>query len=83
MQKIVFSCEIRELSCIIGNLFVELEPPCDKSIDDFLVIAGTTFSGNAGVLIIGDNEYTFFGEPNDIKTIRSNKCLKGCNNGRK
>lgn len=83
MEKTIFSCTVKELSCIIGNLFIELEPPCENNPDDFLVICGTTFSGNAGVLMIGKNDYTFFGEPNDIETIRSNKCLKGCENGRK
>lgn len=24
-----YACPRRELSCIVGNLFVELEPPCD------------------------------------------------------
>lgn len=28
MEHIEFSCPPGELSCIIGNLFVSLEPPC-------------------------------------------------------
>lgn len=83
MQKTTFSCPVRELSCIIGNLFAELEPPCESNSDEHLVIRGTTFSGNAGILMLCESYFTFCGEPTDIETIRSSKCLKGCNNGGK
>ena len=48
MQEVVFSRPPNELSCIIGNLFTEVEPPCDllcnlgRSTD--LVICGVTHS---------------------------------------
>lgn len=83
MEKTIFSCPVGELSCIIGNLFVELEPPCESNKCDDLIICGTTFSGNRGSLLIGKNICTFFGEPNDIEIIRNNRCLKECKYGRK
>ena len=40
-----YACPRRELSCIVGNLFVELEPPCDHcAAGDSLTICGTTYA---------------------------------------
>lgn len=39
MAKVEFSRPTREVSCIAGNLFLYLEPPCDEELlDDFLVM---------------------------------------------
>ena len=41
-----YACTRRELSCIIGNLFTELDPPCaacDSDADE-LTISGRTYT---------------------------------------
>lgn len=50
-----YACPRRELSCIVGNLFVELEPPCDHcAAGDSLTICGTTYAGTrATATVIG------------------------------
>ena len=46
-----YACPRRELSCIVGNLFVELEPPCDHcAAGDSLTICGTTYAGTRATL---------------------------------
>ena len=52
MEEVVFSRPADELSCIIGNLFAELKPPCGFGSSGDLVICGTTHSGNDGRLVI-------------------------------
>ncbi len=35
-----------ELSCLVGNLFAELEPPCEKDLDpEWLILCGRTPAG--------------------------------------
>ena len=57
-----YACPRRELSCIVGNLFVELEPPCDHcAAGDSLTICGNDIrrdTGNADHHRIG---FTFDG----------------------
>lgn len=45
-----YACTWAELSCIIGNLFIELSPPCERCGEDALTITGTTVTGNKGTL---------------------------------
>ena len=48
-----YACPRRELSCIVGNLFVELEPPCDHcAAGDSLTICGTTYAGTRATLTV-------------------------------
>jgi len=47
MEHIEFSCPPGELSCIIGNLFVSLEPPCKYVRSTHLMLCGITHSGNS------------------------------------
>ena len=48
-----YACTRRELSCIIGNLFTEIEPPCERcGAADVLTISGTTYTGNKAVLTV-------------------------------
>ena len=51
MEHIEFSCPPGELSCIIGNLFVSLEPPCKYVRSTHLMLCGITHSGNSGRLL--------------------------------
>lgn len=47
-----YACTRAELSCIIGNLFIELSPPCERCGEDALTITGTTVTGNKGTLFV-------------------------------
>ena len=48
-----YACPRRELSCIVGNLFVELEPPCAHcAAGDSLTICGTTYAGTRATLTV-------------------------------
>lgn len=70
-----FACKKGELSCIIGNLFVELEPPCGMcNNDDELVIYGTTFAGKRAVLIVTEYGFDYDGSAADVERIREKRC---------
>ena len=42
-----YACTAAELSCVIGNIFAELSPPCAACGAEVLQITGTTVTGNA------------------------------------
>lgn len=80
MQETIFSRPPNELSCIIGNLFVEVEPPCDlcnlgRSTD--LVICGVTHSQKYGRLTIKKDRCIFYGEPEDLDAVLNGVCPDG------
>ena len=52
MEEIVFACRPDEVSCLIGNLFTEIEPPCGCPPTAALTICGRTHSGNTGRLVV-------------------------------
>lgn len=64
-----YACTRAELSCIIGNLFTELNPPCDNCGADHVTIHGVTVTGNAATLIITTAGFDFDGSPADAETI--------------
>jgi hypothetical protein len=65
-----------ELSCFIGNLFAELDPPCGVMDDDAVVIHGRTVTGSyAKLKIIGDVVY-FEGHPSDLDSVKNGRCPK-------
>lgn len=77
MQEVIFSRTPNELSCIIGNLFTEVEPPCDlcnlgRSTD--LVICGVTHSQKYGRLTIKKDRCVFYGEPEDLDAVLTGRC---------
>lgn len=74
MQEITFTRPLDELSCIIGTLFTDLEPPCDVERTADLVLCGTTHSGNHGRLRIAGDRCTFCGEPDDLAAVLSGRC---------
>lgn len=45
-----YACTAAELSCVIGNIFAELSPPCAACGAEVLQITGTTVTGNAATL---------------------------------
>lgn len=70
-----FSRSPEELTCIIGNLFTELRPPCNMNrCDGALVLYGITYSGNPGILVIRKSECEFAGSEKDAEVIKK-KCI--------
>lgn len=63
-----YACTRRELSCIIGNLFTEIEPPCERcGAADVLTISGTTYTGARAVLTVTEHGFTFDGDPAEVE----------------
>lgn len=72
-----YACTRRELSCIIGNLFAEIEPPCERcGAADELTISGTTYTGSRAVLTITEYGFKFEGDPSEVARIRERRCLQ-------
>ena len=51
-----YACTAAELSCVIGNIFAELSPPCAACGAEVLQITGTTVTGNAATLTVTAGE---------------------------
>lgn len=65
-----------ELTCIIGNLFTELKPPCGRHKHEGAVtLYGITYNGNPGILLIKSDECVFAGSEKDAEVIKR-KCAK-------
>ena len=82
MEYIEFSCPPSELSCIIGNLFVSLEPPCKYVRSTHLMLCGITHSGNSGRLTVLGDRCAFYGLARDLEAARNGPCLeRRCDRG--
>lgn len=82
MEEVVFACRNDELSCIVGNLFVSIEPPCDFEHSEDLTICGTTHSGKIGRLIIKGDRCLFYGSSEDLRAARNGPCIeRRCEHG--
>lgn len=82
-QQTLFSAEPEELSCIIGNLFCELEPPCHCPKSAGLTLCGTTYNGNSGRLVIQTGRCVFYGPYEDLAAARKAHCPeRSCAHGR-
>ena len=57
------------MSCIIGNIFAELSPPCEECGGERVKITGTTVTGNAATLTITDAGFDFEGCAADTDAI--------------
>ena len=76
-----YACTRRELSCLIGNLFTEIEPPCERcGAADVLTISGTTYTGNKAVLTVTEHGFTWEGDPAEVEKIRERRCLQWSRN---
>ncbi len=65
----------QELSCFIGNLFAELEPPChEESPPGALTITGRTAAGREATLFVYRERCLFVGDPQDLEAVRNGVC---------
>ncbi len=70
-----------KLSCLVGNLFTELELPCDVDIapKDALVLCGRTAADRDAMLMICKNYCLFVGDPADLDAAQNGQCPnRGC-----
>lgn len=82
MKEITFSRPADEMSCIVGNLFQTLQPPCFCRNRTDLVIMGITHSLRYGKLIIKNDHCIFYGEPADLDEVLNKACVeRRCKNG--
>ena len=66
------------MSCIIGNIFAELSPPCADCAAKEVIITGTTVTGNAAKLTVTEAGFDFEGCADDtviIDQMRKGRCL--------
>lgn len=70
-----YACTRAELSCIIGNLFVELSPPCEHCGEDTLTITGTTVTGSKATIFVTAVGFDFEGCADD--TVLIDRIRKG------
>lgn len=74
-ELINFSLPPEKLSCMVGNLFAELGPPCDHQLDpDGLMLCGRTPAGREAMLLICKDRCTFIGDPQDYNAVRDGRC---------
>ena len=61
-----FSVPTAQLSCLIGNLFAELEPPCAEPDEpEALTLCGKAPSGREAMLFVN---------PEDLDAARNGRC---------
>ena len=73
-----YACTVAELSCVIGNIFAELSPPCAACGAEVLQITGTTVTGNAATLTVTEVGFDFDGCADDtaiIERMRKGRCI--------
>lgn len=74
-----YACTAAELSCVIGNIFAELSPPCAACGAEILQITGTTVTGNAATLTVTEAGFDFDGSADDFFLIHHDKAyLQEC-----
>ena len=82
-QETKFSRPAAELSCIIGNLFTSVQPPCEYLCGDDLVVCGVTHSQQYGKLTVKNDFCVFEGDPEDLYAVLKSKCIeRRCRHGR-
>lgn len=72
----VFSCKAEDLSCLVGNLFQTIKPPCEFERNPHLTICGETVTGKPGRLVILGDRCLFFGDPADLAMVRNGVCIE-------
>ena len=82
-EEIIFSRPADEVSCIIGNLFSAIQPPCDLESSTDLVVCGMTHAQNYGTLVVKSDCCIFNGEPEDLEAVLNGRCPeRKCRHGR-
>lgn len=78
-----FSVPPAQLSCLIGNLFAELEPPCSEPDEpEALTLYGRTAAGREVMLMVYREHCLFAGDPADLEAARNGRCPdRRCNRG--
>ena len=76
MNEIInFSLPAEKLSCLVGNLFAELEPPCSEPDDqEALTLCGKAPSGREAMLFVYREHCLFVGDPEDLDAARNGRC---------
>ena len=72
------ACTAAELSCVIGNMFAELSPPCEDCGAERVTITGTTVTGNAATLTVTEAGFDFDGCAEDtvlLENMRKGRCI--------
>lgn len=72
-----------QLSCLIGNLFAELEPPCSEPGEpEALTLCGKTPSGREAMMFVCREHCLFVGDLEDLEAARAWRCLdRRCGRG--
>ena len=73
-----YACTAAELSCVIGNIFAELSPPCEECGGERITIKGTTVTGNAAILTVTEAGFDFDGCAADtalLEDMRKGRCI--------
>ena len=76
-DRIEFSRPMSEVSCIVGNLFAELDPPCGMSggQKDVLTIFGRVRgSGERAVLRVLSDRCIYTGPPEALEAVLDRLC---------
>lgn len=63
-----------EISCLIGNIFNTIEPPCNANHVGEIVITGTTHSGKEATLVITGDAFFFEGSSEDLIKATAKAC---------
>jgi len=70
-----FSVPTAQLSCLIGNLFAELESPCSEpDYQEALTLCGKAPSGREAMLFVYREHCLFVGDPEDLDAARNGRC---------
>lgn len=70
-----FSVPTAQLSCLIGNLFAELEPHCAEPDEpEALTLCGKTPSGREAMMFVYREHCLFVGDPEDLDAARNGRC---------
>lgn len=81
-STIKFFLPPQDLSCFLGNLFIELDAPCGGMSETGLTLQGVSFSGNVATVTLEREVYFFRGISKDYEEIRQTICLeRKCRSG--
>lgn len=59
-----------ETSCLISNLFTEIQPVCGHCEGDSVVLCGVTYEGQEETVVLRDYGFDYSGDPETVEKIR-------------